>query len=299
MKEEVEGKTKIFDAHMHIGRAFKATNTGCFKEYVVCAKNAGICEAIVIPPCIPDYQVLPSGEQFIPFLYHNGECVQAKMNGQKVTYDRVKTDPFSSINRKLFLETCNYSFDISLHFAPLVHPLYWDSSVFSEEEWKKIIAIKIHPGCFGITPFEVSREFFLNVESMKKPLIIHTGLKNSLALDWLNVLADYSIKAMFTHACRLNPSCAARIFSDDRYCVGIAPYKKLDNMNQFVEYESFLSGVLSMFDISQIVFDSDYPENIDKDGNLYWDFRNDLDELHVSAAEQEKILFANGKSFFT
>lgn len=290
---------KIFDAHMHLGKAYKARE-GTLNEYVKFAWQIGIREAVVMPPCVPDFRLLPSGERYMPFFWKDGKAVRVFLSGNETKYENIDSDPFVHVNREFFefIKEAEKSCKIKLHFAPLMNPSFGTFSAFSEKEWEDIIAIKIHPSFFKIGISDIQPGFFSTIEKMKKPLIIHTGIKNSLAYDWLKLLQNYDIKVLFTHACRLDSISAKIINSDDRYYVGIAPYKRLDNMQQFIKCDSFLKGVLSLFKIKKIIFDTDYPENIDEEGNIYHDYLEDFENLGLSDYELSKILFENAHVLF-
>lgn len=293
-------KKNIFDAHMHLGKAYKEAKEGTLNEYIKFAQQIGISEAVVMPPCVPDFQLLPSGEKYMPFFWKDGKAVRVLASENGIKYENIASDPFVDINRKFFyfIKKTEKNCKIKLYFAPLMHPLFGTFSTFSEKEWKDIIAIKIHPAFFKIGVSDIHPDFFNIIEKMKKPLIIHTGKTNSLAYEWLKLLQNYDIKVLFTHACRLDPISAEIINSDDRYYIGIAPYKRLDNMQQFIKCESFLDGVLSLFKIKKIVFDTDYPENIDEAGNIYFDFLKDFQKLGLSNYELSKICFENAQLLF-
>lgn len=297
MGEYMINKYNIIDAHMHIGKTYRGMREAKLDEYLDNAEKMGIQEAVVIPPCIPDFIDLPSGDRCIPFLYKDGHSMCVYDGKYGLRYEAIKSDPFTLVNRRLFDEVRKKRSPIKLHFAPLMHPLFGEFSTFSTDEWKDIIAIKIHPSFFKIGECTIRNGFFEMVERMKKPLIIHTGFKNSLGRDWLNLLADYDINVLFAHACRLDPLCVDIINSDKRYYVGIAPYKQLNSMKQFSKSESFIQGVFNMFDIEKIVFDTDYAENVDENGVLYWE-NNDIDKLNLSNEDKQKLFSLNAKRLY-
>lgn len=287
----------VIDAHMHIGKAYKGVREASFEEYFEGASKYGIKEAVVIPPCISDFVRYDNDWMYMPFLFKDSVAVSAFKKLDKIVYKEVKEDPFTKVNRSLFEKINQEKSAIKLHFAPLMHPTFGNFSTFSNDEWERIVAIKIHPSFFKIGENVIQNDFFDNIEKINKPLIIHTGYGNSLGRDWLNILMKYDIKVLFAHACRLDPVCADIINSDTRYFVGISPYKRLNDMKQFMECDSFVGGVFDIFDIDKIVFDTDYSENINKQMELYWNY-DDIDALGLSEEEERSVYYLNSKRLY-
>lgn len=111
-------KMRIFDAHMHVGRAYKATKSGSLEEYDFYGNNVGISDAIVIPPCVPNYQTLSSGERYMPFFYNRSEGVQVYVYKNGTRYEKIKKDPFAKVNRTIFENINSCTYNVNFHFAP-------------------------------------------------------------------------------------------------------------------------------------------------------------------------------------
>lgn len=300
----VETLLKIFDAHMHIGKAYKSIKDGDWESYIVNAMETNINGCIMMPPCIPDFTSLPDGTRVIDFLCLRDETgvvryvSKKELNGHIVIED-VKSDPFFQCNKDLLCFCEKVRSDKFLaRFAPLAHPLFFDFDSFTQSEWDSIIALKIHPGSFGIEINDVPKKFWEKVEKIKKPVILHTGYKNSIGHEWLDVLKKYNIKVLFTHAMRLDTRTSQIINSDKRYSVGIAPYKRLSEMKNFQHTTDFLLNVSQLFSAESLIFDTDYPENFMPDTKeFHWDFIEDMQQ-YWNQIEIEDIMYKNAKAFF-
>lgn len=291
------------DAHMHVGRAYKSIKDGNIDLYLNnCYKN-NIKKAIVIPPCVPDYYQI-NYEMQIPFLIEKNEndvsYYKERIINNKSIKEPITEDPFYYIN-KLTLSIIRNTKNVipNLHFAPLIHPNFFRFDSFILDEWKEIIAIKIHPGSFGISELSVPSSFFQKIEEKKLALILHTGYNNSIAYNWIKILSEYNINVLFTHACRLDLRCSDIINRDIRYFVGIAPHRRLSLMKNFQTTDNFLKCVFNTFDSNKIVFDTDYPENYDiETSEFYWDFESDFLKLNLSEYDLKKAFYENAFKLF-
>lgn len=293
---------KLFDAHMHVGRAYKNIKSGSWKIYFKNAIKSGIIGCIMIPPCVPEFTEVNGTKQIFRVVKDNNQRINYYYAIQKdniYIQHELNKDPFYEANRQLFtfyraLSATNFH----AYFAPLVHPLFFDFATFSLEEWRDIVAIKIHPGSFGVDACSIDDYFWKRVENLNKPIILHTGYKNSLASDWFNVLQHYNIKVMFTHAMRLDFKTYNLIKNDERYCIGIAPYKRLTFFNNFLQTTNFLKTVSEHISYKKIIFDTDYPENFSFfSKRAYWGFFSDLKQ-YWSDEMIEDIVFNNANRFF-
>ena len=157
-------------------------------------------------------------------------------------------------------------------------------------------------------PKEIEPEFFKLLEKYGVKLIIHTDFscqddlasRNS-AMNWLEALDKYHIRAYLAHAARLDPKAIDIINHDYRYIVGLGPDRYLGNCGlNYQKPDDLLGTIFDSFPPEKVVFDMDYPWNIrginkeirNIDLGMDWRTIDRLDK-YLSEEDKQKVLKRN------
>lgn len=300
---------KIIDAHSHFGIDAFFPVKGNPKTYIQQAEKIGITDVLAMPvPCPKIVQ----GEKTIILSQNvykdNNEIEQYRIEildgkSNKIAH-KEGSNPYEEMNTILF-NSLKKQNSINFHYVPLVHPYYYSYENLMLQKMRGAKAIKLHGIAGGFEPKKINNDFFKIIESLQIPLILHTDYNPDCYIQmantpekWLNTLRPYDIKAMFTHAVRLQQEAIDIINEDSRYITGLGPELLLqsDKQNLTQEVKNFYQYCFNNFKPEKIVFDIDYPWNIHslKDISLDWKF---MDRIAKESTCLDKFFYENITSF--
>ncbi len=258
-KEQLKSMEK-FDTHSHIGTDIEHPLPSNIDGYLEKARDKKIKRAILIG--VPN-----------PANTNKGENPFAEAN--------------AFFERQVDLKSTPY---LKLHFAPHVHPLYDTPKHLERTLERKPIAVKIHGTSWGINPKDIPKSFFKTIREYDVPLIIHTDYNrrptNALQLCqrmndplvWIDLCERNGVRASLTHGLRLCEESWKRISqAGEQFIVGLAP-KLNPNTSLRTKRDSgdYMSQLLEMANLSQLVFDIDFPYNTVNYENPHWTLDEEL-----------------------
>ncbi len=301
----------IIDAHSHFGEDGYWPNVGDYAKYIETCEKLLINEVFAMPvPCpviIKDdgTKILLSNHKMSG---NNLEHYRVeKNNGKRIEIPHLlNSNPYKEANDKLYEMTKNNDSTIKMNYVPLIHPYYYSNADFEEHRNRGAKMLKIHGIACGVIPEKIDDKFFELLEEIQIPVIIHTDyskdeniLSYNSAINWISRFENYDIKVYITHAARFNDYVTDMINSDDRYIVGIGPDQLLSYPGQNEKSPSdYLECCLQEFDINKIVFDIDYPWNVQGIDNYEYDWGSIYRlSYKLSIDEKEKIFSENIKRF--
>ncbi|MFH1802974.1 MAG: hypothetical protein ABH864_06025 [archaeon] len=304
-KQELRRINK-FDTHSHIGADARNTDTssGDLERYCAAAKEKNITRAVLIGVPLPRYQTAEG--VYTPV---NWEVDRMKMNTYseivgpdgKSVRGPVRENPFAESNERLAREVEEASSsDLSLHFAPHVHPLLDTQEHLKSVLKKKPIAVKIHGSSWGIDPRDIPAEFFEAVRKYDVPLILHTDYNTQPhdgrqliqrandPLNWINVCREYEVRASLAHGLRLCEESWEKVKeSGDQFLVGFGP--RLTTREEDIEgfdpkrgYRvkkrggDYVTDLMEMADPSKLAYDVDFAWNRNDNGSPDWNMDEEL-----------------------
>ena len=179
-------------------------------------------------------------------------------------------------------------------------------SINSEHKKRGAKVFKIHGIACGVNPKDIDEEFFRLLEKHNIKILVHTDyskedniLSQNSAMNWLDVLQKYKIRTYLAHAVRLDDKAIDIVNNDYRYIVGLGPDQLLGKNGQnYVDTDCFLDYCFSKFDENKIVFDIDYPWNLQdkEDYNLEWNSVDRVKEI-LGEEQSQKVLKRNMINF--
>ena len=295
----------IIDAHAHFGKDNFWPNTGNVDMYINKAIKNGIgaCFAMSVP-C----PVLKYGSSEIILSYYEQEGKEFKHYTVDKKSDKfIKTphltgiNPYERANDIIYYMTQKRK-DFRFYYVPLLHPKYYSEEDIIKQINRGAKIFKIHGVACGIDPKQIDEEFFRLLEKYNIKLIIHTDysekeniLSKNSAMNWISVLQKYNINVYFAHAVRLDYKAIDIINNDCRYIIGIGPDKLLGKDGQnYIDTDYFLEYCFRRFKEDKIVFDTDYPWNIqDRDDYRFdWESPKRIKSL-LDDKKAQKVLAKN------
>lgn len=294
------------DAHSHFGKDAFFPVEGDLNKYIGEAKKIGIKETLAMPVACPK---ISKDDKSIILLQNNydGEKVEhykviIKGKKSKKIKHQSGYNPYSVANTEIFNLKGDHK-GIQFHYVPLIHPFYYSDDDLFLQKIRGAKALKIHGIAGGVNPKYVQADFLKKIEKLGIPIILHTDYnpncyiqKVNTTENWLEILKDYNIKAMFTHSARLSKDAIKIINEDKRYIVGLAPdiYLMSDKDN-FKDYpENYYEKCFSEFSENKIFFDIDYPWNIHSIKNINLDWKS-VERIEKTCTDKEKLeKFYNG-----
>lgn len=303
--------TEAIDAHSHFGNDKFWVNDGDVDFYVKKAKEHGINAALAMSVPCPVFKEDNKEEILSYYELENGEIKHyhvEKRPDKEIWIPHLQgINPYKKANDMIYKMSQERK-DFQFEYVPLLHPKYYSEEDIVENINRGAQIFKIHGIACGINPKDIDPEFFKLLEKYKVKLIIHTDYshKDDLAsqnnaMNWIQTLDKYNIRAYLAHAARLDPEAIDIINNDYRYIVGLGPDKYLGNCGiNYQRPDDLLETIFDSFDIGKVVFDMDYPWNIygiNKEVRNI-DLRHDwktIDRLdhYLNPEEKQKVLKRN------
>lgn len=302
---------KAIDAHSHFGHDNFWVNEADLDFYIKKAKEKGIgaCLAMSVP-C----PVFHEGNIDEILSYYEQEGSEIKHYHVEKRPDKeiwiphlLGINPYKKANDFIYKMTQEEK-EFDLEYVPLLHPKYYSEEDIVQNINRGARIFKIHGIACGIDPKDIDDEFFKLLERYHVKLIIHTDFsykddlaKKNNAMNWLQVLKKYNIRAFLTHAARLDQEAIDFINDDYRYIVGLGPDMYLSNCGlNYRRPDDLLEDIFTSFDLNKVVFDLDYPWNIyginreARNINLSLDWGTiDRLEKYLTEDEKKKVLKKN------
>lgn len=303
---------RIIDSHSHFGRDAFFPVQGKPSIYIQNAKKIGITDVIAMP--VPCPKVIDDKKECILLqnIYKSDNIIEHYkveiFNGKSQMIPHTKgTNPYRIINADLY-DFVRRQNELKFYYVPLMHPYFYsiEDMVYQKNIGAK--AFKIHGVAGGFEPNKIDVEFFRVMELLNIPLIIHVDNNPKCYIQqanspekWLNVLKNYNIKAMFTHAMRLQQESIDVINNDSRYITGLGPELLLqsDENRLLVKTDDYYKECFKRFRFDKMVFDVDYPWNIHsfKDITLDWAFLDRINSNLIDKDKLDKFFNANISNF--
>jgi len=305
---------KSFDGHSHIGKDTFFPIEGNLIKYIELLKQNNIIEANVMGVACPTYEL--NGEKFQSliwtfenkrFKYHS----RKKIKNEWIQTQENPVNPYAEYNAQVKKEL-NVD-NIKLNFVPLIHPTLDTEEHISNIISENPIAVKIHGLACAITPSETNKEILKLVASKNIPIIVHTDnhptennpfeylRKNNSALAWLNLFEKYNNRGYITHGASLCSKSFDIINNSEAHILAIGPDLLIESEPEcLLQKKSYLSSIIAQVDMNKIVFDIDYPFNINNFSDYSIDFTpaKRIGNLELTNLEKSKILYNNAKKFF-
>ena len=302
---------EAIDAHSHFGIDKFWVHDGDVDFYVEKAKQNGVGAALAMSvPC----PVIKEGDREEILSYYEEENGKIKHYHVEKRPDKEiwiphlqGENPYKKANDAIYKMTQERK-DFIFEYVPLLHPKYFSEEDIAENVKRGAKIFKIHGIAAGVNPKEIDPAFFKLLEKYGAKLIIHTDFshKDDLAsqnnaMNWLEALQKYHIRAYFAHAARLQPDAIDIINQDYRYIVGLGPDRYLGNIRMnYQNPDDMLGTILDTFYTDKVVFDLDYPWNIrginreckNIDLGMDWKTIQRLDK-YLSPEEKQKVLKKN------
>ena len=293
---------EIIDAHSHFGKDCFWPNEGTPDEYIKMAKEKGIGACFAMPTGCP---VIKDGAKETILSYYQLEGNELKhyrvekTDGKTIMVPNlVGMNPYKEANDALYEMTQNRK-DFHFDYVPLLHPKYYSEEDIALQVKRGAKICKIHGIACGVDPREIDPDFFRLLEKYHIKVIIHTDyskedniLSRNCAMNWLEVLQKYHIRAYLAHAVRLDDKAIDIVNHDYRYIVGLGPDLLLGKDGQnYVDTDHFLEYCFDHFDENKVVFDMDYPWNIQDRDDYRLDWKSPERVKQVLGEEQAQKVF--------
>lgn len=312
--EQLQKKFKdveAIDAHSHFGNDKFWVNDGEVDFYIKHAQEKGVGATLAMSVPCPVYKE-GDKEEILSYYEQDGNEIKhyrvEKRPDKEIWIPHlIGENPYKKANDAIYQMTQERK-DHHFEYVPLLHPKYYSEEDIVENIKRGAVAFKIHGIACGINPKEIDENFFKLLEKYGVKLIIHTDFSHqddlasqNSAMNWLEVLQKYHIRAYLAHAARLDPKAIDIINHDYRYIVGLGPDRYLGNCGiNYKRTNDILDDIFTSFDIDKVVFDLDYPWNINGINKLVRniDLRHDwrtperLDK-YLSPDEKQKVLKKN------
>ena len=296
--------TEVIDAHSHFGIDRFWPNVGTPDEYIKHAKEKGVGACFAMPVGCP---VMINGDTRVTLSYYEMEGQELKHYRVEETKDKIiripnliGVNPYKEANDALYEMTKRKDFHFD--YVPLIHPKYYSEEDIIEHKKRGAKVFKIHGIACGVNPKDIDEDFFRLLEKHKIKILVHTDyskedniLSQNSAMNWLEVLQKYRIRAYLAHAVRLDDQAIDIVNNDYRYIVGLGPDQLLGKNGQnYVDTDHFLDYCFTKFNENKIVFDIDYPWNLQdrEDYNLEWNSVDRVKEL-LGEEQSQKVLKRN------
>lgn len=308
---------KVYDGHSHLGKDSFYPLRGDNESFISLFSKLEISEANIMPVPCPEYFFENTSKRSLVWEFSKGKFNyfnQIKCGGEWINSTQNPINPYKEFNEILRNNLTKVSAPFLIHFVPLVHPIldqedYLDKLLSDS----KIIGIKIHGLACGITPKQMPPRFLRQVSRSRVPIIVHTDYiplentpfnylrKNNKAIDWVNLFEDFGIRGYITHGAAICFDTLSKINESKNHVVAIGPdlwiSKEPENLLQSGDY---LSRLIEQCSPDKLVFDLDFPYNIDDLSSLNLDLEpiNRLRNRGINSLDLEKILYSNSKNFF-
>lgn len=297
------------DSHSHFGKDCFWSIEGNVDKYIKNAKENKIAEVYAMS--VPCPVIMHNNSKKILSIYElEGKefkhySVEERDGNKICSSNLLGINPYKLANDYIY-DISKKENGIKIHYVPLLHPYYYSSDDILEHIKRGVKMFKIHGIACGVIPELIDEKFFRIIEYYQVPLLVHTDYSNeenifsyNNARSWLKVLSKYNIKVYFAHAARLDRYAIDMINSDSRYIVGLGPDKLLSNNGQNVfNCRNYLEYCLNCFNDNKVVFDLDYPWNVENTDNYITDW-NSVYRVKslINKEQQEKVFKKNIESF--
>lgn len=289
------------------------------EEYEQLCQQNEVTEALLTPCPSPVIE----GENYKEYVYL-WNCCRGKFKYYSKICDGslekeypIEKNPYQKVNDLMY----NYfsrkeNTKIKVHYIPLINLMFDLPEYLNELYEKGAKAFKVHGVAMGLNDYaKINDKLLQYIREHKIPLIIHTDYYEcptkplemlyqvSDPLNWIELLEEYGIKGYLAHGVRLCSDSMNLINKSKNWVVGISPEKLLVSeplrLKTVVTQKEYLSILKEYLNEQSLLFDMDYPWNVDtRDGDILDFSIKDRLEEYFEEEKVKKIKMENAKEFF-